>query len=262
MVVFGESASIPFLFKAYIHMLKYWNRIRDMNDRTLVKLAYRENVATNSNWCKTIQILHSTFDLHRRLPKSKDYPGVVMKKIPSDFIKHWKSRISDPSLEKKLGLYSKIKHKFEIEPYMSLPFRERQIISKIVGSSHKLQIEIGRHHNIPRENRLCKLCDLNKVEDEDHFISECPAYSITRLETFGEGCPDAKDLLLTIEPATMASYLRTIYSSREQLMELKPPEFHIRKISALKLTIVKGPKRYLMVHNVSKDGLKMKIAKK
>ncbi len=261
MMVFGESASIPLLLKAHIHMLKFWNRIKDMDDQTLVKLAYRENVLMNSNWCKTIQILHSSFNLHNRLPQSKEYPGVVKKKIPSDFTTYWKSRISDPSIEKKLGLYSKIKHKFAIEPYMNLPFRDRQIISKMVGSSHKLQIETGRHHDVPREERLCKLCDLKKVEDEEHFISECPAYSKTRLEYFGEGCHNAKDLLLTIEPAIMAEYLRKIYSSRDLLLDQKSPEFHSQRISTMKLCIAKGPKRGLMVQNVTKDGLKIKIAK-
>ena len=176
-------------------------------------------------------------------------------------MKYWKSRISDPSKEKKLSLYSKIKLKFDIEPYMGLPFRDRQIVSKMAGSSHKLRVETGRHLDIPREERICKLCDLNKVEDEEHFISECPAYSNVRREFFAHGSPGAKEMFRLVEPSIMASYLRRIYSTRDQLLEQKSPEYHIQKAGQMKLTIIKGPKRSLVVQNVTRDGLKMKITK-
>ena len=260
MAVFGESASIPLLLKAHIHMIKYWNRIKAMDDQTLVKLAYRENLAMNTNWCKTIQVLNSAFNLHNRHHKAKeDFPSMVKKRITSQFIGHWKSRISNPAVEKKLGLYSKIKHKFDIEPYMGLPFRDRQIISKIVGSSHTLQVETGRHRDIPREERICRLCDLEKVEDEEHFISECPAYTNIRHNFFGQGGCDAREMLLKLEPATMASYLRSIYNTRERLVEEKPPEYHSVQNDTMKYTFVKGLKRNLVVQNVSRDGLKIKI---
>ena len=86
MAVFGESASIPLLLKAHIHMIKFWNRIKAMDDQTLVGLAYRENLAMNSNWCKTIQVLNSTFNLHNRHHKAKeDFPSMVKKRITSQF---------------------------------------------------------------------------------------------------------------------------------------------------------------------------------
>ena len=38
---------------------------------------------------------------------------------------------------------------------------------------HKLEIESGRFHNIPRENRLCKLYKQGVVESEFHFLLCC-----------------------------------------------------------------------------------------
>ena len=67
---------------------------------------------------------------------------------------------------------------------MNLPFRDRQIISKIVGSLHTLHIETGRHRDIPREDGLCKICDLKHVEDEEYFMTESPAYNEIRLDFF------------------------------------------------------------------------------
>ena len=52
MAVFGEAAVMPLLFRAYIVMLKYWNRIRTMDDNTLVKLAYKEKWKATAHGAK------------------------------------------------------------------------------------------------------------------------------------------------------------------------------------------------------------------
>jgi hypothetical protein len=47
-------------------------------------------------------------------------------------------------------------------------------------SAHYLEIEQGRYINIPAEARLCPHCDQNKVENEIHFLLECPKYQNLR----------------------------------------------------------------------------------
>ena len=56
----------------------------------------------------------------------------------------------------------------------------RIAMSRLRCSSHDLFIESGRYINVERENRFCKLCDLNQVEDEYHFVLVCPVYSPIR----------------------------------------------------------------------------------
>ena len=46
----------------------------------------------------------------------------------------------------------------------------RNILAKLILSSHNLQIESGRHCKIPRRDRKCILCNLNDIEDEVHFV--------------------------------------------------------------------------------------------
>ena len=43
-------------------------------------------------------------------------------------------------------------------------------------------IEHGRYQidHLPRENRLCPLCNSNQVEDEIHFLFHCNKYSVQR----------------------------------------------------------------------------------
>ena len=50
------------------------------------------------------------------------------------------------------------------------------ILAKLRLSSHKLNIEIGRHNKIDRQDRKCIRCNSNDIEDEFHFVLVCPDY--------------------------------------------------------------------------------------
>ena len=194
----------------------------------------------------------------------------MKKKVTADFTAHWKRRIGDQELEKKLGLYSTFKQEFRIDKYLDMPsFRNRQIISKFLCSNHKLRIETERHNNPipPREERICKLCDMNKVEDETHFILECPRYNQIRRESpipF-EKYNNPQSILHMEEPSIVADFLRKAYSKRE-LLTMEPVDFYRIKEKSkngMKLLLCKGkntPGR-LKVCNVTKDGLRLKICR-
>jgi hypothetical protein len=44
-------------------------------------------------------------------------------------------------------------------------------------SSHRLKIETGRYLKLEVNKRLSNKYDLNKIEDEIHFLQECPSTS-------------------------------------------------------------------------------------
>ena len=55
-------------------------------------------------------------------------------------------------------------------------------IAKIRKNSHELHSET-RRWSIPKtpwDERVCQLCDTKKVEDEKHFLLDCPAYTHIR----------------------------------------------------------------------------------
>ena len=108
--------------RAQISMLKFWDRrIRNMEDDALVKLAYKENLESNSTWCKTIQVLNTAYQLHTKNWTQIQFQNEVKKTITKDFISHWRSRIDDPGVEKKLQLYSKVTEGFKIGDYLDIP---------------------------------------------------------------------------------------------------------------------------------------------
>ena len=86
----------------------------------------------------------------------------------------------------------------------NLTFEYRKVLSKFRCSDHKLLIEVGRHKGLQVEQRLCKICHLNLVEDEFHFLTICPAYDNLRA-----GLLSAANVVL-LDPETQFS---TIMSS-------------------------------------------------
>ena len=53
-------------------------------------------------------------------------------------------------------------------------------LSRFRLSSHNLTLETGRYYNIPKENRICTFCNMNKIESEYHFLLVCPLYAELR----------------------------------------------------------------------------------
>jgi len=46
---------------------------------------------------------------------------------------------------------------------------DRSNIAKLRICAHNLEIEKGRHFQINRTERFCKICNVLEIEDENHF---------------------------------------------------------------------------------------------
>ena len=54
--------------------------------------------------------------------------------------------------------------------------------------------ETGRHKKIDLEERICKMCSQKRVEDERHFLLECPAYNKVRKTLLKHVDPNEDDV--------------------------------------------------------------------
>ena len=111
LAVLGETAEVPLLLKGYHRMLTYWDRTREMDENTLVKKAYIENVASNSEWCQTVQILNCSQNLHSGSISRAQFPGIAKKNLNNNFVKYWQHKIRE---QPKLKTYSSIKQEYKI----------------------------------------------------------------------------------------------------------------------------------------------------
>ena len=82
--------------------------------------------------------------------------STIKQRIRDQYIQKWNTSISSMS---KLDSYTRYKKSFIMEKYLQIlsndTLRKHMTAFRLV--SHRLEIEMGRHDNIPREQRLCKV---------------------------------------------------------------------------------------------------------
>ena len=266
--VFGEIAEHPLQHKGHLAMLKFWNRIRDMEEDTLVKKAYQENITMNTNWCQTIQVLNASLRLNQGDQGGNKFDSISKQSMKHFFRTFWRSEIDKQP--PRLKFYAQNKKDFKKEKYVdTLPFKDRQRISKFLCSNHTLEIEKGRHAKTERELRLCKMCTLGCIEDEEHFLNVCPAYNELRknILTAPQIIPNYNNTVLQYEPEEISRYLREANDLREDSLSA----WTVSNISlcSMKMSICKkrdgiasfGKSRSLRVTDRTERGLKFKIGR-
>ena len=73
----------------------------------------------------------------------------------------------------KLRTFRLFKDTFKYEKYLANNnFKQRKLFCKFIIGCHKLEIETGRHKNIPVNGKICKLCNIN-IENEIHLLLQC-----------------------------------------------------------------------------------------
>ena len=91
-------------------------------------------------------------------------------------------------LNKKLEIFNMVKESHDPDFYINgIEDRySRKYLAMLRLSTHPLKIEIGRYHNISRQNRTCDYCNLNDIENEIHFMTCCTLYSNIRNKLYQE----------------------------------------------------------------------------
>ena len=97
----------------------------------------------------------------------------------------------------------------------------RQLLSRFRFSLHSLEIETGRCNRIDRENRYCKLCNQNLVENEYHFLLCCPKYIEIRRKYFGSIQWPTINKFNNLMSLTNKKYLLNIAKCIKECMSLR-----------------------------------------
>ena len=110
--------------------------------------------------------------------------------------------------ESKLYLYKNDTNHLGISKYLSSIFgRERRsALSNLRLGTTDLELEKGRHRNIPRDARYCKNCNSREVEDETHFLFKCPAFDQIRKPFIEKICETAYHFR-NLNPTDKTKYL-------------------------------------------------------
>ena len=110
-------------------------------------------------------------------------PHVIIKRLKCSFREYWGSCINT---SRKLEFYSDLKSKFNKEYYLDsvIKYADRTNITRLRISAHRLEIELGRYNQTPRDERICSWCNIvlgsSTIENEDHFLNHCDLNAASR----------------------------------------------------------------------------------
>jgi hypothetical protein len=189
--VYGELGILPLYIKCYISMLKYWLKIVHGQKHLYVNVCYNyslylvENGSLKIGWTATIRdmLLRNGFGevwYNQGVGNADIFLQIFRERLADTYKQNWHDRIHNSS---RASFYRSFKSVFNTSHYLDIIHTEnhRKALTKLIVSSHNLRIESGRWERPtpPANERMCHFC-LDKIEDEYHFLLECPNYANER----------------------------------------------------------------------------------
>ena len=182
----GDMGWTSSLVRRQTHMIRHWNHLLKLDNGRLTKRVFMWDRQQGSlGWASDMKKLFEfmdrceIYDNMVPLPTEAAWANLYEKECQS-----WNESVQNTP---KLRTYSLFKEQFKADDYVYLRCRKfRSMMSQLRLGILPLEIETGRWKSIEVENRLCKLCSLNRVEDEYHFLFDCEVYSDDRVNFFIE----------------------------------------------------------------------------
>ena len=216
--IYGDTGEIPLTIKGFTLLVNFWHHLNMLPEHSLANLALKENIEMRTNWIKTVEKIINIFNLAEHIdnPSFKD----KSKKLGREFYRtKWTDTLSTNE-QSRVKFYKQINTELRPSGYTLLPYYQRKVIAKLRCSSHVLEIEKGRHKNIPSENRLCELCNQKEIEDENHFLSSCQTYTTLR-EKHGYCNKTPKEIIQDDNPKNLSIFLTRAFKLRTKTLEQK-----------------------------------------
>ena len=195
--VMGELGRLPLTLNVVKSMLRFWQHANLVKDRfPLLTEAFKQDkqLSGSKSWSKCLNRILDLFGLSPQTDKPSDmFIQKVMGVMRTKYIDFWRNSLGSVGADNgKLHVYRRLKSNFQAEPYLQLIRKNkvRQAMTNFRISSHRLEIETGRHTTkgsgfIKREERFCTLCqqrNINIMGDEEHALLTCPTFESQRRE--------------------------------------------------------------------------------
>jgi hypothetical protein len=189
--VLGETGRHPLHIIYITRCIKYWLRLLSMDTQRYPRACYDMLVTLDncgrSSWVTKVRQILFAYGfgytwISQSVGNSQLFVYEFKQRLRDMSSQNWSETISNSP---KLRTYSLFKSQLQPELYLSevCVSKFRTALCRFRVSSHKLQIELGRHDYILKDNRLCKHCqsvNILAIEDEMHMLLTCPLYSNLR----------------------------------------------------------------------------------
>ncbi|MEW8544973.1 MAG: reverse transcriptase family protein [Candidatus Thiodiazotropha sp.] len=231
----GECGRYPLYVDYFCRCIKYWIKLTRMNVNRFPNKCYGmlRNLDENGRitWASKVRELLFRYGFGY-VWVVEDVGNVNL------FMKTFKQRLIDCSSQdwcSKITASGKSRHYKFIMPAMQvanyiqydIPIKFRIALSKLKCSVHSLNVEVGRHSNIPYEQRLCVLCNMQEIEDEFHFVMSCPVYHSLRITYLPN---------IVSEHVTVDMFYSLFKGNKDQVLSLAKYIYHAFNVRRDKLS--------------------------
>ena len=144
---------------------------------------YHENYGIETKWLSYIKSILDSCGMSNVWQNQNQYHSIwisksIEQKLKDQFIQLWSAEMF---MSSKSLCYRLFKTDFGFEKYISLLSPNLMfILCKFRSGSHRLPVESGRWQHVPRDKRLCHLCDSSDIGDEFHYIMICSFFNNER----------------------------------------------------------------------------------
>ena len=203
---------------------RFWNRLVKMDDIRLPKKLWRAVCVKKTIWFEKLL----DFDKNNVFEEDvKDCYPLDLRLLP-DILKEKDSEMWKKEVKKKpkLRTYLKIKENYTTENYVTLNLsrEQRSFLAQLRSGTLPIRLETGRFVREKSEDRICQQCELQKVEDEIHFLFECELYNDVRKDFFDENVEEGFNgtdfellaLLNSNKSRALAKYIKQCWEIRNE----------------------------------------------
>lgn len=204
----GDLGRYPILLRSIYLSTKYMEGLVKAEPRSeLLGKVVEESRTLKKSWADilgnifekfgegTIQSLDIGRDKNIGENKRRKLSESLHDKMKIRYAQDWRAVINNQAVggvkgKVKLRTYCNFKDTFALEEYLlSGDIKGRRVLAKLRIGAHKLAIETGRHRRpvmLPEPQRICTACTGHKIENEKHFVMECPASVGHRARLWGD----------------------------------------------------------------------------
>ena len=199
-MVLAEVGRLPFHTKIWAKVADYFVRIQQMNDPSrLIDLTFTENLTYTERKCWSTCVSHGLKQIGVRNCLTPSGGEDVLRDLSTKALEELSHSLLHANTDSRdFYTHASYKHAegertrtycrwfWNGKQSAALDIRDSRIRTELTRfrlGAHDLRVVTGARQKIKkidRTQRICGCCNMNIVEDEFHFIFECPAYNVIR----------------------------------------------------------------------------------
>ena len=235
--IFGKLGRTSLIVERHLRIIKYWLNVCMSQENKYIKLVYNllksdiQTYPNRENLASLVRDLLSNLGMRyswieQGVGNVNAFISLVRQRLTDNFIQNWNARINEST---RASCYKNISS-FSFKTYLDTVTEKkfRIALPRLRTSSHRLEVEAGRWVRPVRKSlneRLCTFCGV--LQDEFHFILECPAYMEERSRFIKKCFCKRPNMIKFIELITsenkvitqnLACYVEKAFKTRNSLL--------------------------------------------